>query len=1222
MAINPTGAAGVPLTVLGGWVTEMQPSALPEGVSPDLSDVAFLPGSVYSRPCLQKRFANTFPAGGPNGFVPTVVYGKSFITSAGVIKNLFLDSNGALWVEDVTNSPLTYTKLLQTVPGSYGKSITAFGREWIAFSDGLHGTDIAYQWDGTYLDRVTQDGPAAPPMITSLSLPSSTLALASTIPPQTIATITCTDPITQYEGPILGYVTFYTTITITLVGGSTLPVLNQQFSISGGTNPNFDGSFYVVQQITGPLTIKSGFYSATFQTSTLGTISPNSGASLIRSNNTVTGTTATAHGLKVGYQAQITNVAAAVVGSISSIVINNENLPGEATVTTSAAHGLSPELDVTITGVQPVAVGGGISACSRQGQVVTLTMGTAHGLIPGQVITVAGVTDATFNGTFTVQLTPNPNAIVYDQADTDSTSSGGTVSVAWPVPDNTPTPTYFEVLSCPTATTFTIQITYGDGTWTSGSIGFAWNGTFYVTAVPNSTTFQYQQYGPNATTTAMGTVTPFGQCAPGIHLAQVLWLTRQGLVSAPSPPVSFIANGGQYVNVANIPLGPPNVIARIIAFTGAQPNVPGELPPFFYIPVPGQLEGQTVSTATQINDNSTTTTILDFSDNTLFAAIGISIVGNRPANQIVLDGALGFAYFDSRVYTFGQRNCIQNLLNMHFGGGSAFGNPLGWTVPANSVGGAFSVGEWGGEWAVSAGSGDTLGTSGLIEQGAYEDAYGDPIAEPNTLYKVRIQAGSITGTAANLSLVFKLSSVATGFSATATILGTSFSAWQIANFGYFEATFTARTPINIPTDLLLSFYGRALAGTITFQTTEWNLIDAENPWLDNQAFGSYIDNPSAYDGVSGNIQPTEDTKKIMDFSVLRGTPYIHTQDPSGRLHEIIINPTSEPIGWAIREVAANCGALSAFCVTHSQADDQTGAGAEDWTSWASEGGAIVFDGAEPKKVSQEIQPNWNEPFASDKAIQIWMQYATSISSFNDPVERAIYFFLPVGYKALTQYTAPSIMYVLSYRELNGAYAIANSPPFHPSLSGRLIATDNTRKWAPWRLTLNGGARMYASPGGSLTSIFFGGNGFVPGTAVGFGNVYSLNPLLLTDDDYGQVAPYYTTCFFLDSEKAQALGVVAIRIMLAYLNAYITGTGKVTYTFLCDSLDNPWAITTSRTLTSTAKFDQEIGGGMAQGNRIAIRISTTPITGTDNGFNLQRIQGWWKAAKLKLRGAAA
>lgn len=68
----------------------MQPSALPEGVSPDLSDVAFLPGSVYSRPCLQKRFANTFPAGGPNGFVPTVVYGKSFITSAGVIKNLFL----------------------------------------------------------------------------------------------------------------------------------------------------------------------------------------------------------------------------------------------------------------------------------------------------------------------------------------------------------------------------------------------------------------------------------------------------------------------------------------------------------------------------------------------------------------------------------------------------------------------------------------------------------------------------------------------------------------------------------------------------------------------------------------------------------------------------------------------------------------------------------------------------------------------------------------------------------------------------------------------------------------------------------------------------------------------------------------------------------------------------------------------------------------------------
>ena len=93
-------------------------------------------------------------------------------------------------------------------------------------------------------------------------------------------------------------------------------------------------------------------------------------------------------------------------------------------------------------------------------------------------------------------------------------------------------------------------------------------------------------------------------------------------------------------------------------------------------------------------------------------------------------------------------------------------------------------------------------------------------------------------------------------------------------------------------------------------------------------------------------------------------------------------------------------------------------------------------------------------------------------------------------------------------------------------------------------------------------------------------------------------------------------------MLAYLNAFITGTGTVTYSFLCGSLSNVWAITTSRTLNNTANFDQEIGGAMAQGNRIAIKIASAPVgQATDNGFNLQRVQGWWRAAKLKLRGAA-
>src|SRR5271156_1607412 len=153
----------ISLSVMGGLVTEIAPVTLPEGVSPANSEMAFLPGSAGSRSAFQKVFANPFPAGGPNNFVPTVVYSKSLVTTSGDIKNLYFDSNGVLWVEDWTNTPGSYSKLFTAIPGSRCQSITSFGREYIAISDGLHGTWPPLQYDGTNLDRLTQDGPAVAP---------------------------------------------------------------------------------------------------------------------------------------------------------------------------------------------------------------------------------------------------------------------------------------------------------------------------------------------------------------------------------------------------------------------------------------------------------------------------------------------------------------------------------------------------------------------------------------------------------------------------------------------------------------------------------------------------------------------------------------------------------------------------------------------------------------------------------------------------------------------------------------------------------------------------------------------------------------------------------------------------------------------------------------------------------------------------------------------------
>src|SRR5580658_3241584 len=78
-------------------------------------------------------------------------------------------------------------------------------------------------------------------------------------------------------------------------------------------------------------------------------------------------------------------------------------------------------------------------------------------------------------------------------------------------------------------------------------------------------------------------------------------------------------------------------------------------------------------------------------------------------------------------------------------------------------------------------------------------------------------------------------------------------------------------------------------------------------------------------------------------------------------------------------------------------------------------------------------------------------------SLNDPVGRVLYFGLPLGSS-----TSPSAIYAMNYRELDSAETIAFSPPYRVAFSGKLIATDNTRKWSIWNRAMNGGVRMYRS----------------------------------------------------------------------------------------------------------------------------------------------------------------
>ena len=1212
MPINTSGAIGAPLTVYGSWVTDVSPDALPENVSPDNQEIVYSAGQFGSRAALQKVPGITFPPVG--GVIPTAVYSKSFVTPTLDIQNLHFDSAGRLWMEDLSNTPGTITLLFQSTPGSYCKSITKFGREYIAISDGLHGADVPLQWDGTYLDRFTQGGPGAAPIVTSVSFPQVSVAVGGAAPAATIVTITQSgiqDVYIPYSSSTLT-VTF--TAPVSFQGGS-------QMTITGNSQSLFNTTASIIG-ISGAVVTLAEFlpWTSPGLTGTGGSASAVSAASLIRSNNFLTGFTSSAHNLRVGYQALLQgNGVLALGGGITSIVINNEDEPGIATVTTASAHGLSVQDNVTITGVQPAGVGaGGSWSAIWNGTNVTLTLSSGvHGLVPGAVIQVTDSAAPTsiFVGSFTVASTPQPNSLVYDQASSSIgtssvTATGLTVSITWPVPDNTPTPTYFEVQACPSPTTFQVQVTYCDGTWSSGAVSFSWDGTFYITQVPSATSFICQSPGPNGSTTeTAGTVTPFGQCGAGLHLVAMCGITRQGAITAPGPFSTFISNGGQYLSVSNILPGASNWVGRILLFTGAQPDVPGELPPFYYIPVTPMLEGQIVGTATQINDNVTTSALLDFSDNTLYAAIGASIPGNNLANQIVMDGALGFRTFLSRLLTNGQRNNIQNLLNMGFDADAAgVTAPQGWTVTGTNPPTVVSLSSRpaGGQLQFIATHGTGVTT---ISQSAYQDCYGDPILSPNQIYKLRLWA--MTNGVGGLGYInWSLASVSTGYNQSSYAIAPAIP-------GYIEITLSAETPDTIPADMLLSVWVSNPVGGPTVTIDELQPIPTETPYLDQISNASYVNNPEGIDGDTGQWGP-QDTAKIMDMGIVRGTLYILTQAPGGKLHYTDGSATTEPSGWDVEPVAGECGALSAFCLTTSQADDSSEAGGEDWMAWASDVGAMIYGGGLPEKISQEIQPNWLHPTKGSASVQINMGAALPVWGLNDPVSRLLMFGLPIG-----SATAPSQIYVLNYEHLGGSQAIASSPPFHPSFAGKLIATDNSRKWTHWLRPMNGAARMYRSAG-ELTNVFFGGNGQTLGAAAGYGNIYTLNPAKFTDDDFGQIFPYYDTYFFVDPERRQQMQLKNGRLLLAYVLAQIqprTGdtNSQVTLTYYGDNLANPWPLTTTRVLTPNFWKDRNFGGGMAQGERIAIRIASSPITGTDNSFTCSRFEAFLRNARLLVSG---
>lgn len=564
--------------------------------------------------------------------------------------------------------------------------------------------------------------------------------------------------------------------------------------------------------------------------------------------------------------------------------------------------------------------------------------------------------------------------------------------------------------------------------------------------------------------------TSAGSVSPGVHQVVVIFVTRQGYWTAPSPAVSWNAAGNLKANVTNIPTGPSNVVQRLLAFTASGGAS------FYHVPA-----------AMVVNDNTTTSLTVDFSDTILLSGTNVDYL----FAQVELPAQLGIVAYAERIFWWGERATMDNWRNLSFDGGwdaSGNGRPLGWQLDASfGPGGSRESSDvvWGDAYRITADG--VTASRGMIAQSAIADAAGNPLCVKNTDYSVRARIKrSANLSAGTLRIV--------AYSPTAGQIGAGFSIAASQANTYYQEFSADLLPAqaSLPSDLLLRVY----ADGFPAPAGESFLIDcieiyptnaAQNPSL---VRASGTDEPEAYDGVTGIMSIAENNGQGLRAAfTLRNNLYFVKERS---LYVTATDGVNEPALWLVEEVSNQVGTPSVHGV---------GIG-EEWVVIAGRTGLYFFNGGDPIKLSQEIQPTW-DAINWQYGHRLWVQVDTR--------EKRIYVGVPMG--AATQ---PNQVLMLDYAE-----------GFGDPLVAAITAPERGRKWAPWMISANCCALVERSTG--VAQVFFGSNN-------SSGKVYGLTPGAYSDDG-AAIHSFYSTAYLA------ATGLSG-RNLFGYLTGYVQGAGSL------------------------------------------------------------------------------
>ncbi len=342
------------------------------------------------------------------------------------------------------------------------------------------------------------------------------------------------------------------------------------------------------------------------------------------------------------------------------------------------------------------------------------------------------------------------------------------------------------------------------------------------------------------------------------------------------------------------------------------------------------------------------------------------------------------------------------------------------------------------------------------------------------------------------------------------------SAQLTAAYQEFILAFSAATPAVIPADTVLRLYANfedAPAPSESLVVDCIEIFPTAQPVYLSQIRGSYAEDPESFDSITGILSVAESNGQAVRAAFsLRGQLYFVKERSLFVTQDDGVN---EPDKWSIAEVSNRVGTPSVHGVDVG----------EDWAVIAAREGLYLYAGSEPIKISQEIQPTWD---------QINWQYGHTLWVRVDTRNKRILCGVPLGSTA----TQPNIILMMDYRGLASAEGIITAAPVQFStLTKKLFVLGNARAWSPWSISARA-ATLAERPNGTA-QVFFG-------NAVANGKIYQLGSGQAGDaqltDDGAAINSYYTTAFLLPADVEADMNLRAHRKLFAYVTANVEGAG--------------------------------------------------------------------------------